>query len=215
MRLKITLFVVLLSLIIDNAVAQDYILDADSVKYEGYISKAMPRSVKIGLRGKNKDQVFTAGSIKGYFDDMSSITYISKKVLNADEDDFIFIPKGKVISEESTVKFYDGNMKCILNEKVSYLLITTYGGLVSYGGKVSGRSVITELYLENDKVGLKKIPFGFLGDKLETSKILLEYFRDNRSIVTKINTGRIKNTANGIKELVQEYISSNTTTSNN
>ncbi|POY38553.1 hypothetical protein C3K47_03925 [Solitalea longa] len=201
---------------INRSLAQDYvldyILDADSVKYEGYISEATPRSIKVGLIRKNKDQEFPAGAIKGYFDGMSSMTYISKKVLNAgtDEEDFIFIPKGKTINEETTVKFKEGEMKFILNEKVSYLFITTNVDL-SPGNRI----VVTELYLENDKVGLKKIPIGFSGDKTETSRILVGYFWDNFSILKKINTGQIKNTAKGIKELVQEYLLSNTTTTNN
>lgn len=205
MRLRFFLFVALV-ISCGQLMAQDYIIDNDSAKHSAELKKRLPLTIKAHFTEKRINKWLDASEILGYYDSQEGLYYTAEKVQNADYS--IFLPAPQLDSEkEDSVEHSDGTYNWISFGNIRYYEVITYGPyMASPNGIGAGRSEKKEVYLVNAVAGTNRIPIGFLGDKLETRKLLIKYFRDNTSIVTKINTNKIKNTADGIKELVNEYI---------
>ncbi|MND57519.1 hypothetical protein D3C80_486480 [compost metagenome] len=194
-----------LMLFCGQLMAQDYIIDKDSVKHFGELKRRLPRVIKIHLTVEKSNKWFDATEIIGYYDSSNGLYHTAAKVQN--EDYAVFLPFSELDSNiENSVEHSDGSYNWISYGKINYYEVIAYGIPMTANGMTTGRSTQKDIYLGNEKIGINRMPVGFLGERLETRKLLIKYFGDNTSIVTKINTDKIKNTADGIKELVQEYI---------
>lgn len=73
-----------LMLFCGQLMAQDYIIDKDSVKHFGELKRRLPRVIKIHLTVEKSNKWFDATEIIGYYDSSNGLYHTAAKVQNED-----------------------------------------------------------------------------------------------------------------------------------
>jgi len=163
--------------------------------------KVFPGFIKVKTK-EQKNLWLTADEIKGFTKD--GIPFVSKKILNPKKDPYIFLPNDKM---DRQYKFSDPNLAMISGNGITFYELVEFGGVSAH---TYGRSSTISLYIENDSLGLSKVPqMKLIGgaDQMEVTNVLHNYLKSNKAIEKKLNSMKNWNTINykEIRKLIEEF----------
>jgi len=165
------------------------------------IKKVFPRVVQVKTE-KKRIEKFEANEIKGFT--KNGIFFISKKILNQKKNQFIFLPDNK---EDGKYLYSDPTLDKISGRGITFYELTEFGGVSQYGR----RSTIT-FYIENDSLGLTKIPYmsaiGSSVEKTDVINALYNYLKNDEATGKKLNVNESWKTFNykGIRKLITDFL---------
>ncbi|MEP7374851.1 MAG: hypothetical protein ABI675_15750 [Chitinophagaceae bacterium] len=136
--------------------------------------KVFPTTIKVKTKGQ-KNLWLTAEEISGFTKD--GVSFVSKKILNQKKDPHIFLPDDKA---DRKYKFNDPNLSMISGNGLAFYELVEFGSVPAYG-----RSSSVSFYIENDSLGLSKVPQTKLiggADEIEVISFLLSYLKSNKTV---------------------------------
>jgi hypothetical protein len=190
----------------------DYYITKNGDTVQCEFKKVLPHEIKV----KNeKDEVISldADEIKGFAND--GIGFASKKIVNQKKKPYIFLP-----DDATDRKYqYDKEFKPLRYTWVEVNLVMMSGkGVVFYEltelGRITqnGRDVTTTFYIENDSLGLSKVPYlsaiGGSAEQTDVIDALYNYLKIDGVIEKKLNVNEPWKTFNykGIRKLITEFM---------
>jgi hypothetical protein len=181
----------------------------DTIKCE--VKKVFPDEIKV--KADNKDNAsLDADEIKGLL--KGGIFFVSKQITNKKKKTFIILPDGddREISYDQRFKvgawgWVNVNVVIRSGNGIRFYEITELGQV-----NKNGRPVITTLYIDNDSLGLRSVPYlsaiGGDADKIDVINALYDYLRDNEEIEKKLSINEPWKTFNynGVRKMIELYI---------
>jgi hypothetical protein len=154
-------------------------------------------TVKTDKEGR---KLIGAKDIKGFAKD--GIVFVSKKIINQRKNAFVLLPGDK---KDRKYNYSDPNLSMIFGNGLTFYELVEFSGAGQYG-----RDVTISLFIENDSLGLTKVPYtaGIGGvDKTKVIELLTPYLKSNEAIAQKLNANESWKTFNykGIKKLMEEF----------
>ena len=181
--------------------AQQYYITLNNDTVSCEIKKVFPRGIKIKTKEEGA-KTFSSDEIKGFR--MNGIPFTAKKVVNAKKDKLIFLPNDKV---DRKFLYSDPNLVMISGKGVTFYELTEFGSVSTYGG----RSVTVSLFIENDSLGLTKVPYmSAMFSNVEQKDVvnaLYDYLKNDDETRKKLDVNESWKTFNlkGIRKLMSGY----------
>ena len=162
--------------------------------------KVFPTTIKVKTK-EQKNLWITAEEISGFTKD--GVSFVSKKILNQKKNPNIFLPDDKI---DRSYKFSDPNLGMISGNGVTFYQLEEFGGVSAYG-----RSSSVSLYIENDSLGLSKVPLiKLIGrpNQSDVIKFLRSYLKNNKATESKLNSMESWNGFDykAIRNLIEEFL---------
>ncbi len=181
----------------------------DSIKCE--VKKVFPDEIKVKI-GDKENATVDADEIKGLL--KGGIFFVSKQITNKKKKSFIILPdgNGREIRYDRRFKmsargWVDVDLKISSGNGITFYDMTEIGPVKEYG-----RSMVTTLYIENDSLGLRSVPYLFAvggsAEKIEVINALYDYLKDNQEIEKKLSINEPWKTFNynGVRKMIELYI---------
>jgi len=163
--------------------------------------KVFPRSIRVKTE-KEGTKTLSTDQVSAFTKD--GVPFKAKKITNQKKNPFIFLPGDK---EDRKYLYSDPNLVMISGKGITFFELEEFGGVSQYG-----RSITVTFYIENDSLGLTKVPYmkaiGGNTEQIDVINALYGYLSSNEAIEKKLSVNESWKTFNykGIRKLVTGFM---------
>lgn len=164
--------------------------------------RVFPRSIRVKTENEGTKNLST-DEVSAF--KKNGILFKAKKILNQKKNAFIFLPDDKT---DRKYLYSDPNLVMISAKGVTFYELEEFGG----GGGEYGRGSIITFYIENDSLGLTKVPYvkaiGGSTESIEVINALYNYLKSDEATEKKLNVNESWKTFNykGIRKLISGFM---------
>ena len=179
-------------------------IGGDTVRCE--FKKCFPRSIKVKTE-QNGTQTLETDEVVSFVKD--GVPFVRKKIVNQEKRAYIFLPNDKV---DRKYQYSDPNLVMMSGKGITFYELEEFGGVETHGGMSYGRSATITFYVENDSLGLTKVPqmqaIGSSVEKIDVIRALSGYLNRDEATAKKLSEDESWKTFNykGIRKLISGYI---------
>jgi hypothetical protein len=163
--------------------------------------KVFPRAIKVKTE-KEGTKTFSPDDVSAFTKD--GVSFKAKKITNQKKNSFIFLPDDK---EDRKYLYSDPNLTMISGKGVTFYELEEFGGASRYG-----RDVTITFYIENDSLGLTKVPYlkaiGGSAEPIDVINALYDYLKSDEATAKKLTVNESWKTFNykGVRKLITGFM---------